>query len=397
VVLALVVALAGGAATPAADGLRALAARPEVRMALEPSAKAGTIEVVGLPPASLRRLRGAAWDSRTWTAAFAVRTEAAAKEGALPAVLGAYSVEDDRVRFTPRFPLVPGHPYDVRLAVDRLVAAGEAPAPLPPTLQARLFLPRPLHFPRTIVEAVYPTAEVVPANLLKLYVVFSGPMRPGSARDKVRLVEADTGRVVENAFAAGGVELWDPERRRLTLIFDPGRIKQGLADNLALGPPLREGARYRLEVDASFKDAEGEPLVGGFVRELRVGPPDRVAPDPAGWQVEAPAEGTREPLRIVFPEPYDRALLERALAVVGADGRRVAGRATLHDAERRWSFVPDAPWRPGHHDVRVDPLLEDLAGNNLRRLFDRDEGASSPAMPRESISFDPRPRTRSRS
>jgi hypothetical protein len=367
---------------------------PRVRLAATPADRAGSVEVLGLPRATLARLRDAGWESREWTAVFAVRTEAAAREDALPPVLGAYTVENDRLRFTPRFPLVPGLEYRVRVAVDHLVAANESTATFPPVLESRLFLPRPLSGPRTMVQAVYPSSDVVPANLLKLYVVFSAPMRTGSAFDKVRLVEADTGQVVAGAFAAGSAELWDPEHRRLTLLFDPGRLKRGLVDNEAQGTPLREGHRYRLEVDASWRDADGEPLLDGFVRELRVGPADRTPPDPGAWRVEPPAEGTRDPLRIVFPEPFDRALLERALAVVGPDGVRVSGRPALDDAERRWSFVPDRPWGPGGYSVRVDPLLEDLAGNNLRRPFDREPGAASRATPRDTIPFEPRPRSR---
>jgi hypothetical protein len=31
-----------------------------------------------------------------------------------------------------------------------------------------------------------------------------------------------------------------------------------------------------------------------------------------------------------------------------------------------------SPWRPGAHELIVDALLEDLAGNSLARVFDRD-------------------------
>ena len=34
-------------------------------------------------------------------------------------------------------------------------------------------------------------------------------------------------------------------------------------------------------------------------------------------------------------------------------------------------FVPERPW-PGEARLRVDPALEDLAGNNLARPFDSD-------------------------
>jgi hypothetical protein len=60
------------------------------------------------------------------------------------------------------------------------------------------------------------------------------------------------------------------------------------------------------------------------------------------------------------------------LAVVDKAGRPVPGRATPGEGDATWSFVPDAPWPSGGFLVRADPALEDLAGNNLARVFDAD-------------------------
>ena len=40
--------------------------------------------------------------------------------------------------------------------------------------------------------------------------------------------------------------------------------------------------------------------------------------------------------------------------------------------ERSWRFAPDGAWDVGRYSLIVDPLLEDLAGNSLIRVFDRD-------------------------
>jgi hypothetical protein len=50
----------------------------------------------------------------------------------------------------------------------------------------------------------------------------------------------------------------------------------------------------------------------------------------------------------------------------------VAGHASIGREERSWRFVPSAPWIAGGYSLLVDPRLEDLAGNSLLRLFDRD-------------------------
>lgn len=35
-------------------------------------------------------------------------------------------------------------------------------------------------------------------------------------------------------------------------------------------------------------------------------------------------------------------------------------------------FVPDKLWKTGHYLLRVNARLEDLAGNNLNKVLDRD-------------------------
>ncbi len=38
-------------------------------------------------------------------------------------------------------------------------------------------------------------------------------------------------------------------------------------------------------------------------------------------------------------------------------------------SERSWRFTPDDPWSAGAHDLVVDRVLEDLAGNSVGRPF----------------------------
>jgi hypothetical protein len=40
--------------------------------------------------------------------------------------------------------------------------------------------------------------------------------------------------------------------------------------------------------------------------------------------------------------------------------------------EKQLNFIPNKPWSPGQYNLQVEARLEDLAGNNLNRLFDRD-------------------------
>ena len=95
-----------------------------------------------------------------------------------------------------------------------------------------------------------------------------------------------------------GEEPVDPAHRRLTLTFDPGRIKRGLTSNAGMGLPIADGAPT-LVVDREWLDARGAPMTAGFRKEFRGGPAIRVPPDPKTWRVAARG-GSIQPVTLTF-------------------------------------------------------------------------------------------------
>jgi hypothetical protein len=79
-----------------------------------------------------------------------------------------------------------------------------------------------------------------------------------------------------------------------------------------------------------------------------------------------------EPLTVAFDRSLDHGLLARRLHVAGPDGRPIRGRAEAGPEERSWQLTPSDPWLGGIHHLVVDPILEDVAGNSVSRVFDRD-------------------------
>lgn len=320
---------------------------------------AGTIEVSGLDARDLERLRQKPMSKPEWTALLAVHSGPLTE----PAMLGSYEATGEAIVFRPRFPLVAGLTYTVRFDGSRIDPAR--------TLIVTTVTPPGKTTPATVVAHVYPTADALPANQLKFYLDFSAPMSFGDAYRHIRLLDAD-GREVPRAFLQTAHELWDARRQRFTLILDPGRIKRGLRSNVENGAPLRAGSTYRLAIDAGWRDGEGHPLREPFEKPFRVTAADRTSPDSGGWHLNVPAADTTGPLELAMNEPLDRALLEDMLVVLDGRGEAVKGQITIAAAETRWAFRPDQPWRRGGYAVRVSTKLEDLAGNNLRRLFDED-------------------------
>jgi hypothetical protein len=188
----------------------------------------------------------------------------------------------------------------------------------------------------------------------------------------VHVVDDQGGRELTDALLPLDPELWDRDRRRLTLLLDPGRIKQGLLPHVQSGYPLVEGQAIRVAVDPGFLDAAGRPLRTSFERRYEVGTDVRAHVDPGHWRVSPPAVRTRDPLVIDFDRSLDHGLLHHCITVLDHDGRAIAGSIAIGRAERSWAFLPSAPWPRGTFQLAIDHRLEDPAGNSLSRVFDRD-------------------------
>jgi hypothetical protein len=237
----------------------------------------------------------------------------------------------------------------------------------------------------THVSVIYPTADVVPENLLKFYICFSAPMSRGDAYRHVRLMRDDDVEI-EFPFLELPEELWDPQQTRFTLFFDPGRIKRGLKPREEFGPALEEGRSYTLIVESSWLDAQGRPIREQARKSFRVVAPDDMQPDPTAWKIDSPDAESRAPLIVRFGEPLDFGLATRVIHVENEAGEIVPGEMRLENRDRAGRFVPQRPWVSGNYNLVVDTRLEDLAGNSPARpfevdLFDRVEAS----VPVESV------------
>jgi len=85
---------------------------------------------------------------------------------------------------------------------------------------------------------------------------------------------------------------------------------------------------------------------------------------------------------VTFPEPLDNALLYRMLSIRDSTGQQVEGAVEVSGAEAVWKFQPATTWEAGRdYTLRVDPLMEDLAGNTPVRVFDSEMQADTRAAP----------------
>jgi hypothetical protein len=327
------------------------------------------VEVVGLPDSTLRELKRSNWSAGQWNQLFAVY----ARQGdmmtdlRMPPMLGSYRINSNVLRFEPAFPLQSGVRYQAVLRPNKMLQAG-----LTKPLISAYDIPRPPENPTTVVKQIYPSADVLPENVLKFYVHFSAPMRRGHIYDYIQL-RNESGKPIELPFLEIDEELWDRSLTRLTLFIDPGRIKRGVRPLEEIGPSLETGKRYSLVIDREWKDASGTPLAKTFEKHFKIGPPEREPLDPQHWKIHAPKSDSHDALEIAFPKPVDHALAQRMIRVFGPTSRDpVSGEITLLDHERRWRFAPTVPWTSGDYSLQIENIIEDLCGNNIGKPFEVD-------------------------
>ncbi|WP_164756193.1 Ig-like domain-containing protein, partial [Mesorhizobium sp. M7A.F.Ca.US.014.04.1.1] len=210
------------------------------------------------------------------------------------------------------------------------------------------------------VVAISPTEGAIPANTLRLYVTFDRPARGMVATRDLRLVDAE-GRTVDGAFMDFGQDLWSPDGRRLTVLFDPGRVKQDVEGDGDSAAPLRPGLSYTVEV-------------GRKHFHYRVTPALRTPVNPQTWGLALPNAGSREALKITFDREMDAALLRDQLGIVDDQGGFQSGRVTVSASGRAWCWRPNHGWLPGAYRLVVGSSLEDVSGNRVGEALDHDVG-----------------------
>lgn len=323
----------------------------------------------GLGTEILQQTAAAKWSDEQWRKAFPITVESGdlVSSVELPPMLGRYETGKSTVTFTPQFPLASGLKYRATLHLGRLPGYQGKPA----LVSSSHTVPALKLKPTTVVTQIYPSADVLPENLLKFYLHFSAPMNGGHIYDHIHLLNS-AGKPVELPFLEIDEELWNPEMTRLTLFIDPGRIKREVKPLEDIGPALVAGKTFTLVIDKEWQDGKGAPLKESFRKQFKVSAPDRAALDPKTWRINPGFALTRKPLVVDFTKPLDHALAHRLIWVTDDSDRKIEGTVSLSNNERFWTFTPSTPWDMGFYRLKIQTTIEDLAGNNVGKPFEVD-------------------------
>ncbi|REG85650.1 hypothetical protein [Marinomonas pollencensis] len=283
----------------------------------------------------------------------------------LTPIAGHYYHDETRAYFKPYFEFVKGQSYVVK--TKEITPAQKLKTHLNEFMLTAAT-------PKAVkVMKIQPNSALIPENTLRFYLYFTQPMKPNVAFNYIKLVNAEG--VEDNAaFMKFKQELWSADRKRLTLLMDPGRIKRGVETNLELGPALEAGKAYKIIVKAGWPTANGNQTLAGFSHSYQINNALRTLPDVNKWKITPPKIGSLQPLRIQFDRLFDYQLLQSEISLFSSDGNEISGKISNDEEHQIWQFTPKKQWRNKHIVLSVNAKLEDVAGNNFKDVMDHPVG-----------------------
>ncbi|MFK7787490.1 MAG: hypothetical protein AB8B56_20370 [Crocinitomicaceae bacterium] len=291
---------------------------------------------------------------------FSVFVENEGAEYSSNAVQGRHTIEEGYLVFSPYFPFERGMNYVIRTKNTDVDSDYSYQS-------FQVGKKRPVDEAKVI--NVYPLAHELPENLLRFYMYFNTPMKKGQALQHVELADAQ-GNVDNRVFMEFKQELWSADGKRLTLLFDPGRIKRGVSTNVALGPALLEGNMYQLNISGEWQDVHGQDLSVDFTKEFVVGQAYRQHIKVNDLAIDEPEANSLDALTINFSRVMDHALIQSMIQLKNEENHPIAGRWGVSQDETKAIFFPEETWETGSYHILFNGSLEDVTGNNLDNLLD---------------------------
>ena len=223
------------------------------------------------------------------------------------------------------------------------------------------------------VQAIYPTSNVLPENLLRIYVHFSQPMKTVGNIEKMKLVD-EQGKEVPDVFFNNVYELWNKEQTQLTLILDPARVKTGLKANETLGRAIKPNQNYTLIIEG-LEDVNHQKMTNSFQKRIMIEEADIIIPELKNWKLIIPKTKSKTGFVLEFPQILDYNSLRERLIITDNENLPIEGIVSIKNQETEWSFQPTKSWESGDYILHVNTRLEDPSGNNLNGLFDHKTGS----------------------
>lgn len=219
------------------------------------------------------------------------------------------------------------------------------------------------------IQSIFPSKTTLPANILKWYIQFSQPVNRANIYDHIHFYDAN-GTKIPRAILPLENALLNEAGTLLTIWIEPGRQKRGLGPNEKLGSVFEVGQQYSLVISKNLRDKNGLKMPQDLIHHFSTIENDRISPNAKKWKIESPKVNSQNTLQINFQESIDYGSALHAFKIINSTGEEISGHWSWTDFESTLLFTPKNDWAPDTYQIIVLTSIEDLAGNNLNRLFD---------------------------
>jgi hypothetical protein len=221
---------------------------------------------------------------------------------------------------------------------------------------------------------VFPSADVLPENLLRFHLRFSSVPEVFDVNKDLRLVDGSAAAktAVAHPFLDLSEGLWSANGLTLTVLLHPGRIKSGLASYEALGAPIQNTRRYELQmrVNAVLGEVVAANCEWFTLRRFSVTQAFTHSIDANAFVVTPPSAGTRSPLVIELGHIADRLAVENFLAVTDDEDVIIPTDVDTSDSETTIQIRPQTTWSAGTYAIHFGSEFEDISGNRFGAPFE---------------------------
>jgi hypothetical protein len=235
------------------------------------------------------------------------------------------------------------------------------------------------------VIKILPSTKQWPENMLKFHIQFNKAVSLPFFYNHIQFISEDNDLLAGIILDLGQI-LVNDEDNLVTLWIEPGRQKRGIDPNVELDSPLKIGKNYSIRIKASLKDKRGIPMQSDYSHPFQIKEADRTSPKPEKWKIKTPLKDSTFPIEINLQEDLDYKSVLSSVKIQ-LESKTIKGRLKYQFDQQKVLFYPNLPWEKGNYLIFVDKELEDLAGNNLERLFDEDIKSKTKAITNYTYNF----------
>jgi hypothetical protein len=268
-------------------------------------------------------------------------------------VSGRYAVVNGDLTFNPLTALGEGLEFEIKFRSE--IQKYQTPIPIDSKA------------PPAYVEAVFPTSQNVPRNILFFHVKFSESMMHDiHGYENVRIID-NSGKELPLVWRQRSY--WLEDQKVLVLMIHPGKVKRGIDMEI----PFQIGETYTLEVLPDMRDVYGRLLTKPYHHQFTMTDEDYESPKVLFDLFKLPKVNSRKPLIMPFSEGMDHSSIVNGVKVYDTNGKLVAGIITWNENDQTFGFVPKGKWQSGQYQVIFEKKVCDFANNRLNRPFEMTE------------------------